>query len=151
MEDRIEHFKGIVDSIFKSLDDTESKIKDKIGTGGIRKRLDPKRVEEELDKEIIIDDNSNMAEECLQLALDELETVRAAFLEFQEKVEDLAIFQFIYPQVEEFVDFCLDLIELMENDFDVNSLTGESLKKYQKIQKLRARILSAIYMKYRKE
>jgi hypothetical protein len=150
-EEKLERFKQIVDSIFDKLEDTENKIKErKVPTGPIRKRLDEKKAASELDKEIVVDPDAPQ-NEVVDLALDELEMVRQAFLTFQEQTEDLAIYQFIYPAVEEFVEFCLDLVELVEDDFDVENLHGKSLEQYQKIQKLRARILSAMYMKYKKK
>jgi hypothetical protein len=114
------------------------------------RKLNERKLERELDKEIVVDPSTPQAE-VLELALEELDIVREAFLNFQEQIGDLAIFQFIYPEIEEFVEFCLDLVELVEDDFDVETLQGKTLEQYQKIQKLRARILSAMYMKYKKK
>jgi hypothetical protein len=149
-EEKLERFKQIVDAIFDKLEDTESKIKERKVSGPVRKRLDESKAASELDKEIVIDPSAPPSE-VVDLALDELEAVRQAFLSFQEQTEDLAVYQFIYPAVEEFVEFCLDLVELVEDDFDVENLHGKSLEQYQKIQKLRARILSAMYKKYKKK
>lgn len=153
--DNIEKFKKIVDAIFEDLDKVESKIVEKkisFPSPTSKKKLNIDKVDNELDKDIIRNTNNpNVADETLELVLQELDDVREAFLRFQEETENLAIFQFIYPEIEEFVDFCLDLVELVEDDFDVDSLQGKSLEQYQKMQKLRARILSATYMKYKKE
>ena len=150
MDEKIERFKQIVDSIFDKLDDTENKIREHRAPAPARKKLDERKLERELDKETAVLADVPPSE-VVELALDELETVREAFVAFQEQIGDLAIFQFVYPEIEEFVDFCLDLVELVEDDFDAESLRGESLAQYQKIQKLRARILSAMYMKYKKK
>jgi hypothetical protein len=143
----------MVDAIIDSMDETETKIKEQVSpkqaASGMRK-LNERKLERELDKEIVVDPSTPQAE-VLELALEELDIVREAFLNFQEQIGDLAIFQFIYPEIEEFVEFCLDLVELVEDDFDVETLQGKTLEQYQKIQKLRARILSAMYMKYKKK
>lgn len=147
--DNIEKFKRIVDAIFDDIDNAKSKTVNKQPPipSATKKKLDVDKVDAEEDTAC----DSGVAEETVELVLNELDDVREAFLKFQEEVEDLAIFQFLYPEIEEFVEFCLDLIELVEDDFDVESLDAKSLEQYQKMQKLRARILSAAYMKYKKE
>jgi hypothetical protein len=148
-DDNIERFKKIVDAIFDDIDNPKHKAPDKkpAQPSSAKKKLNIEKVDAEEDEP----GELGVAEETVELVLKELDDVREAFLKFQEEVEELAIFQFLFPEIEEFVEFCLDLVELVEDDFDVESLDAKSLEQYQKMQKLRARILSAAYMKYKKE
>ena len=149
-EEKIEKFKKIVDDMFEELNRSEK------GTRTSGKSLKRKVFDEKKAKKARQTNSSNVAEKdpadmALDCALNELEEVRDAFLDFQDDIEDLAIFEFIYPKIEDFVESCLDLIEIMEDDFDADALEGKTLEQYQNMQKLRARILSAMYIKYKKK
>lgn len=91
----------------------------------------------------------------MQFALDksasELEAFRVAFLEFQDKVTDMAIFSFLHPALVDFGDKCQDLAYVIDDNFNEKEMTALGKADYKELLKIRARILYSVYNKYSKE
>lgn len=92
-----------------------------------------------------------MVEFATEKALEELEMLCDAFLAFQETICDLAVTQYLTPQIEYFAEQCQDMADLIENKIDPTKLSEENQKKFRELQKLRARVLASIYQKYKKD
>lgn len=85
------------------------------------------------------------------LALEELETIRLAFIEFQEKTNELILYNYMTGPLSIMAKYAEDLTALVEDDIDEAKLSPDSLMKYNSIKKLRAQILGNVYKKYKKE
>lgn len=131
MEHDIERFKKIVDNIFESMESV---------------------VEEQKKVPALPALTSGEANDfAKQKALEEMEQVRVAFLEFQDKVRDLMMFNYMTSSFEQFAEYASDMNEVIEDQIDETKLTPETLKKYKSIKKLRAQILSNVYNRYKKK
>lgn len=131
-----ENFKNFIDGIF------EEKPKAK---------KESTRTNFELD----IPEAPAMAESEIKLASkiahDEMEAFKQAFLEFQDKVSDMAIYTFLYPGLRDFGDECSELVDLIEDNFNQEKFTEAGKKDYVEAMKLRAYILSTVYNRYKNQ
>jgi hypothetical protein len=98
---------------------------------------------------------ANMPDEKIQYAVEkalaELEVVRQAFLAFQDEISELAITPFLMGSIEEFSEACIDIIEVLNNNFDPSKMSNATREKYKELQALRIRILTTIYLHYKGE
>lgn len=87
-------------------------------------------------------------EVSINLAKEEMENIREAFLEFSERVCDTVIYSYLYGEVDRFIEACEDMEDLIEDNFNRDEMTENGLAHYEKVRKLRARILGDIYKEY---
>jgi hypothetical protein len=81
-------------------------------------------------------------------ALDEIEIVREAFIEFQAKISGLVITGYLQNQIELFADHAIGLREIIENQINEEALNVVSQIKYTKIKEVRMNILKNIMKRY---
>lgn len=84
-----------------------------------------------------------------EVALDELECIREEFYEYQVRISHLAIYPYIYQDIENFVNSCIEMKDMIEDNIDVKKLSSEGKKDYDELQKVRQRILSTIFNYYK--
>lgn len=84
-------------------------------------------------------------------AKEEMEKIRKAFLDFTDQVNETVTYSYLYSEVEDFVEACKDMLILLTDEIDKDELTEHGLKDYEKLRKIRARILSDITDKYKKK
>lgn len=135
MNEEIDRFKNIVDNIFDKLE--SSTKKEEVNSPIYSVKTDKLNTKEE--------------EFAKEKALEELETIRVAFLALQDTIHGLMMFNYITSSLQDFAEYASNLTEVIEDEIDENHLTPESLKKYQRIKKLRTQILSNIYNKYKED
>ncbi len=83
-------------------------------------------------------------------AFEELNKIRNAFIEFQDKIHELVMFDYISDPVNLFAELGSDLSRLIGNEVDLSSFNEEYKNKYEDLKVLRAEILTKIYNKYKK-
>lgn len=88
-------------------------------------------------------------EEALKYAKAELETIREAFLDFQEEVGDTVIMDYLLGDLEEFIEACYDMEAMLGDDFKKENITENGLTNYEKMRKIRSRVLNGVYKKYK--
>ena len=130
MEKEIDKFKKIVDEIFENLD----KLKDKEGKSIINSKT--------------VKFKSNEEKAAIEKAMEELEEIRLAFLDFQSRIQNFVLFNYMTSLLEQFAEYASNLVEIIVNNIDESKLTTDSLVKYKSIKKLRIQILSSIHNKY---
>lgn len=139
MSDELEKYKKLVDSILDNMEiDKERK----------------KSTSQQSDKSVPDKPLKFSSEEekfAVEKALDEIEQIRLAFLDFQEKVQNLMMFNYMMSPIEQFAEYASNLIELIENNIDESKLAPDSLRKYKRIKQLREQIITNVYNKYKKE
>jgi hypothetical protein len=94
-------------------------------------------------------ESKTVTEFATAMAMEELEQIRAAFIEFQERVSSLMLYNYMTTPFEQFAEYASDLTEAINDHIDESKLTPDTLKKYKSIKKLRAQILANIYNKYK--
>lgn len=82
-------------------------------------------------------------------AREEMENVRVTFLEFQDKISDMAIYSYLFPSIQDLGDVCKDMDSMIENSFETEDLSSMGEVDYKQMLKIRARILSSVYNKYK--
>lgn len=134
MTNKDEEFKPLIDEIFANLENK------------------PKMIFKDLDD----DEAFLLSEDAITFCIDkismELLETRSAFIDFQEVLADLALSEFLYPAVENFANFASSIAELFEGDLDsvdTKDASPATIKKLEHLKKLKAQILSDIYLKYK--
>lgn len=94
--------------------------------------------------------SENKTKQAVRLGRKEMELVRQKFLDFQDQISDTEMYSFLFRHIEEFAHACEDMVDLIENDFKLEDLTGTGQEDYDQVLKIRNRILSAIYDRYKK-
>lgn len=139
MSDELEKYKKLVDNILDSMEIDKE-----------RKKSTPQQSDESVpDKPLKF--SSEEEKFAVEKALDEIEQIRLAFLDFQEKVQNLMMFNYMMSPIEQFAEYASNLIELIENNIDESKLAPDSLRKYKRIKQLREQIITNVYNKYKKE
>ncbi len=132
---------------------------------GLKKMIDDLFTEKEIPSEpsdkderprpvidhLVPKENKEAINAYIKKATEELELIRLAFLDFQESISELVVYPYVYHQIQEFGEACMDLVEVLNNDFDTGKMSDKGKKDYEKLKKLRANILSSIRQKYSKE
>lgn len=126
-----------IDSLF----DEEEKIVEPIVLPA-----DKKAKSQEIKEDVVEDEASTFA---ISKALEEMELIRQAFLEFQESVSGCVVLEYLYEELEEFANACMDMVELIENDIKTENLSPTGQAYYTKMQKFRTSLLSAMLKKYK--
>lgn len=88
---------------------------------------------------------------AIEKTLEELEQVRAAFVDFQTSVNGLVVSNYFVNQIEKFAQYAEDLTNLIENTIDETTLDKDTLLRFKSLQQIRAQILSRIINKYNEE
>lgn len=88
---------------------------------------------------------------ALKMASDELEAIKQAFLEFQDKISGMATYTFLYPGISKFGEECAEFVDLVEDNFQKDKLTEIGEEEYAKAMKLRAHILATVFNSYKQE
>lgn len=88
---------------------------------------------------------------AIEFAKDEVDLIREEFYEFQAAISHLAIYPYIYKDIENFVSSCQELLDMIEDNIDTDKLSAAGRKDYEELQKMRARLLSSIHNYYKKE
>lgn len=139
MSDELEKYKKLVDNILDSMEIDKE-----------RKKSTSQQSDESVpDKPLKF--SSEEEKFAVEKALDEIEQIRLAFLDFQEKVQNLMMFNYMMSPIEQFAEYASNLIELIENNIDESKLAPDSLRKYKRIKQLREQIITNVYNKYKKE
>lgn len=139
MSDELEKYKKLVDNILDNMEVDKE-----------RKKSTPQQSDKNVpDKPLKF--SSEEEKFAVEKALDEIEQIRLAFLDFQEKVQNLMMFNYMMSPIEQFAEYASNLIELIENNIDESKLAPDSLRKYKRIKQLREQIITNIYNKYKKE
>lgn len=87
-------------------------------------------------------------EASLVYAKEEMEKIRKAFLQFTDAVNETVTYSYLFSEVEEFVEACKDMQTVLTDDINKDLLTEKGLADYEKLRKIRARILSDVADKY---
>jgi hypothetical protein len=82
-------------------------------------------------------------------AKEEMESIRVIYLEFQDKISDMAIYPYLYPGIQDLGEICRDMDSMIENTFDTEELSSMGEVDYKKMLKIRARILASVFNKYK--
>jgi len=139
LSDELEKYKKLVDNILDNMEVDKE-----------RKKSTPQQSDKSVpDKPLKF--SSEEEKFAVEKALDEIEQIRLAFLDFQEKVQNLMMFNYMMSPIEQFAEYASNLIELIENNIDESKLAPDSLRKYKRIKQLREQIITNIYNKYKKE
>lgn len=125
-------FKELVDNMFKVQKTEKEEPKPKKIKFPEPQKLEP--VEEEA---------------AILLAQDEMETVREAFLDFQDAIANTALYPYLFPEFEEMGESFKEMVELVEDSIDQSELTEAGKKDYERMLKVRNRILSSVYNFYK--
>lgn len=86
----------------------------------------------------------------LGLANQEIELLHEAFLEFSEKTSDLVIYGHLYAEILNLTEVFQDMEAVINNNIEEDALSEQTLGDYDKLKRIRARILSDVYGKYKK-
>lgn len=89
-------------------------------------------------------------QKAVKYALEEMERIREAFLEFTDKVNDTVLYGQLYGNIEDFVEVCKDLTVLIEDGIDKEKLTPAISEDYERMRKMRDRLLQYVLDKYEK-
>ena len=133
-----EDFKALIEGMFKEKKEAraeEKKTEEKVVRHRVRIPEPPAQTKEE-------------QAVALKYAKEEMETIRQALLDFQDKASETVIFDFLLGELEEFVEACQDMETLLTDDFNKEEITEHGLTDYEKMRKIRARILNDVYKKY---
>lgn len=87
-------------------------------------------------------------EKAVKHAKKEMERIRLAFLDFTEQINDTVLYGHLYGSIEDFVEVCTDLTRMLEDDIDKDSLTSQGIDDYERMRKMRERLLSYVLDKY---
>lgn len=87
-------------------------------------------------------------EKYAKIGLEEMEQVRQAFLDFQDAISHLVVYSYLYPHIEQFASIAEDLVDLIEHNIDKDDLTDVGLVDYEKLMRIRNRLLDQIKNKY---
>lgn len=87
-------------------------------------------------------------EKAVEYALKEMEQIRLAFLEFTEKVNNTVLYNQLFGNIEDFIEVCRDLTSLIEDGVDKDKLTSAGLDDYERMRKMRDRLLQYVLEKY---
>jgi hypothetical protein len=140
----IESFKGSIEDFFTSIKPKDRPkaqvIDEKPKVPKLKVKLPD--VEEQTEEQITY---------AVEMALKEMDHVRSDFLDFQKRIQDLALYPYIFPDIERFVESCKDMMDMLGDNINIEDLTPEGRRDYEELQKVRARILSSIYNHYKKE
>lgn len=140
----IESFKGSIEDFFTSIKPKDRPkaqvIDEKPRVPKLKVKLPD--VEEQTEEQITY---------AVEMALKEMDHVRSDFLDFQKRIQDLALYPYIFPDIERFVESCKDMMDMLGDNINIEDLTPEGRRDYEELQKVRARILSSIYNHYKKE
>ncbi len=116
-----------------------------------KKTFDEEEIEEEIRGLIAGTTNpKNSRSPNLSLALEELEEIRIAFLDFQEVINATVFAEEVKPRVNMLASVLKSLFDLLTYDIDVEKLTEQGLKDYNKAEEVKKKILSAAKAKNRK-
>jgi hypothetical protein len=153
MEDNTERYKAKIEEIFKNLE-LEKRLKEaNKEEEQYQASLPNKSSKKRTVKAEYVDETSDKAiqEFCKRKALEELEIVREAFLEFQEVIRDLVILDQLTPQIAEFAQYAASIVELIDEDLDAQPNFGEDTQyKLAAIKKIKAQLFARLYNKYKK-
>lgn len=89
--------------------------------------------------------------EAIEYGTDEIDCIREEFYEFQAAISHLAIYPYIYKDIEIFVESVKEMMDVIENNIDSTKLSAAGRKDYEELLKTRARILSSIFNNYKNE
>jgi hypothetical protein len=89
--------------------------------------------------------------DSIELTKGDIEYIREEFYEFQSAISNLPIYPYIYEDIERFVESCIEMSDMIEDNIDKDKLSTTGRLDYEEMQKVRARILSSIYNYYKKE
>lgn len=85
-------------------------------------------------------------------ALEELEDMRGLFIDFQEKISDYAVAEYLVPAIKIFADYAMVLNSVIEygeiNKTLIKALDPSIVKKVQQLKKLRLQVFLSMYNKY---
>lgn len=87
---------------------------------------------------------------ALGFANQEIELLHEAFLEFSERTSDLVIYGHLYAEILTLTEVFQDMEALINQTIHEEALTEQTAGDYNKLKKIRARILSDVYGKYKK-
>lgn len=136
-----DEFRNLIESMFQQKKEekkekTEDKPKDtKFPTYRLDFPESPPKTKEENNK-------------AIKYAKEEMERIRLAFLDFTEKVNDTVLYGHLYGDIEDFVEVCKDLTTMLEDGIDKDKLTSHGLEDYERMVRIRERLLSYVLDKY---
>ena len=88
------------------------------------------------------------SDKAIRYAKEEMERIRLAFLDFTEKINDTVLYGHLYGNIEDFVEVCKDLTAMLEDGVDTDKLTSHGLEDYERMTRIRERLLSYVLDKY---
>jgi hypothetical protein len=156
-QDNTEKYKKKIEEIFANLDvEKEKREAEEYGkhmeaySEAASKEERGKRT---VEKERLDDDSETSIQEfCRRKGLEELEIVRQAFVDFQDELKDLIVFEQLVPQIAEFAQYAISLMELVDEDLDTeHELDPEIQYKLETIRKIKAQLFTSLYNKYKKK
>lgn len=90
-------------------------------------------------------------EEALVYAKDEVEQIHSSFVEFVENIEDTTLYGYLYTEIQKLIEAFKDMDDLVNDKINKDELTLNGISDYERMRKLRHRILSDIYNQSKKE
>lgn len=136
-----EELKALIDGFFTFVEEEKPTNKGPVKKGPSKKLKDPDFTPMSSEKEV----------EAIKLAIEEMEAIRLFFLAFQNEVSDSPLYPYIYPHLKDFAEIAEKLEEVIQDDIDIDNLTGEGMTDYALLKKLRHRILDEVSKKYDKQ
>lgn len=88
-------------------------------------------------------------DKSIKLAQQELDLIHDAFMEFSEKTSDTVIYGHLYNEILKLTEAFEDMESLITDDIDKEEMTKNTEEDYEKLRKIRARVLSDVYNKYK--
>lgn len=157
-----EDFKKLIDKMFEEKkeerkEEVEESPQEEISNKKFRNIGLPEAVDEVSYPSYVLDfpesppRTKEQNQKAVKYAMSEMERIREAFLEFTDKVNDTVLYGQLYGEIEEFVETCKELTVLIEDGIDKEKLTSGSANDYERLRKMRDRLLQYVLDKYEKK
>lgn len=86
---------------------------------------------------------------AVNLAEEELDIIHDAFMKFSEEASDTVIYGYLYGEILKLVESFQDVEATIKDDFNEDDITKNGEAYYDKVRKIRARILNDVYNRYK--
>jgi hypothetical protein len=82
---------------------------------------------------------------AIELAKQELDIIHDAFMEFSEQTSDTVIYGYLYGEILKLVESFQDMETMINDTIEKEKITENGMEWYEKMRKIRARILNDVY------
>lgn len=156
-QDNTEKYKSKIEEIFANLDTERERSRVTTSYTASEDTTDEAPRQQSLKRTVrqeSLNDDSDQAiqEFCKRKALEELEIVREVFLQFQDELKNLVVLDQLVPQIQEFAEYAISLVELVDEDLDNDEdLSPDVRYKLEAIKNIKAQFFASLYNKYKKK